>query len=387
MVKWSSRNAWRLASRRVSVVLATMWWVAAAAQADDGPSGLQASAPTTASPTERWSDRVRFEGLIDAFASHRAGNAGIAPNEFRAFDLVNDSFHVGYAELAIETKGTAGLRLDIGFGPGADLSSADTPSAGAPLEVSNIFKQVQQAYATIKLPTRTSLTLDVGKFTTSAGAEVIEAKDNWTYSRSMLFLTGPYTHTGARLTAEPTERLTLQAAVVNGWESITAPRVAKTVGLAAAYTLPSQTALGFATYQGLETVANDRWLQFYDLLLEQPFGDKLALNVNAALGLTGGESWYGVSTMLRYVPLPYLRLTLRGEHFNDPDGLKTAVEDADGQLLAMSINAVTMTAGVPIGGFSELRMELRHDMASRPYFHGGTRNTQTTTQLAALAWF
>ena len=37
--------------------------------------------------------------------------------------------------------------------------------------------------------------MDFGKFVTSAGAEVIEAKDNWNYSRSLLFVNAiPYLH-------------------------------------------------------------------------------------------------------------------------------------------------------------------------------------------------
>ena len=40
--------------------------------------------------------------------------------------------------------------------------------------------------------------MDFGKFVTSAGAEVIESKDNWNYSRSLLFAYAiPYWHFGA----------------------------------------------------------------------------------------------------------------------------------------------------------------------------------------------
>ena len=41
--------------------------------------------------------------------------------------------------------------------------------------------------------------MDVGKFVTSAGAEVIETNGNWNYSRSLLFaLAIPYYHMGVR---------------------------------------------------------------------------------------------------------------------------------------------------------------------------------------------
>jgi len=49
--------------------------------------------------------------------------------------------------------------------------------------------------------------MDLGKFVTSAGAEVIEAKDNWNYSRSLLFVNAiPYC-ISARARRCPSRRL------------------------------------------------------------------------------------------------------------------------------------------------------------------------------------
>ena len=60
---------------------------------------------------------------------------------------------------------------------------------------------LQQAYLTAVLPVGAGLTVDVGKFVTHMGNEVIESKDNWNYSRSFLFAYAiPYYHTGIRLT-------------------------------------------------------------------------------------------------------------------------------------------------------------------------------------------
>ena len=61
---------------------------------------------------------------------------------------------------------------------------------------------VEQAYGEIALPG--NLTLDFGKFTTTAGAEVIEANKNWLYSRSFLFNVIPFVHTGVRATSRST---------------------------------------------------------------------------------------------------------------------------------------------------------------------------------------
>ncbi len=61
------------------------------------------------------------------------------------------------------------------------------------------------------------LTLDFGKFYTTAGAEVIPTNKNWLYSRSILFNIIPLLHTGARANFKVNDMLSLQASVLNGW--------------------------------------------------------------------------------------------------------------------------------------------------------------------------
>ena len=70
----------------------------------------------------------------------------------------------------------------------------------------NQFDFVEQAYISAKPPKAKGLELDLGKFVTSAGAEVIEAKDNWNYSRSLLFAWAiPYWHFGLRTSMPVTQ--------------------------------------------------------------------------------------------------------------------------------------------------------------------------------------
>ena len=76
---------------------------------------------------------------------------------------------------------------------------------------------IEQAFGEIALPG--NLTLDFGKFTTTAGAEVIEANKNWLYSRSLLFNAIPLLHTGVRANLKINDMLTVQASVVNGWNN------------------------------------------------------------------------------------------------------------------------------------------------------------------------
>ena len=111
---------------------------------------------------------------------------------------------------------------------------------------------IEQAYGEIALPG--NLTLDFGKFVTTAGAEVIEANKNWMYSRSFLFGIIPFVHTGLRANLKVSDMLTLQGSVVNNWGGVGDPdnNAWKTLGLSASVTVSPMVSLIGTTYIGKE---------------------------------------------------------------------------------------------------------------------------------------
>ena len=96
----------------------------------------------------------------------------------------------------------------------------------------NYLKYVQQAYVSYLVPAGKGLTVDFGKFVTWNGAEVIESKDNWNYSRSLLFaLAIPYYHMGARVGYAVNDKVSVTGFLVNGWNSVKDNNDAKTVDI------------------------------------------------------------------------------------------------------------------------------------------------------------
>jgi hypothetical protein len=66
------------------------------------------------------------------------------------------------------------------------------------------------------------------------GAEVIETKDNWNYTRGLLFTFAiPRYHVGAKGTYVVDEKTTLAGYVVNGWDNVRDNNTAKSVGFIA----------------------------------------------------------------------------------------------------------------------------------------------------------
>ena len=102
------------------------------------------------------------------------------------------------------------FQLDLGYGTIGTIINSPTgraahagaagPSAGA---ASSSCRRTA--------PSRCcrQLTLDFGKFYTTAGAEVIPANKNWLYSRSILFNIIPLLHTGARANFKVNDMLSL----------------------------------------------------------------------------------------------------------------------------------------------------------------------------------
>ena len=74
-------------------------------------------------------------------------------------------------------------------------------------------------------------TIDFGKFVTPAGGEVIESKDNFNYSRGLLFaLAIPYYHAGVRVGYSFNDKVSLTGYLVNGWNDVKDNNKDKTVG-------------------------------------------------------------------------------------------------------------------------------------------------------------
>jgi hypothetical protein len=232
------------------------------------------------------------------------------------------------------------------------------------------------------------LTIDVGKFVTPAGAEVIESHANWNYSRSFLFgYAIPFTHTGIRLTAPVTSLLTLQVMLVNGWDLAIDNNAGKTLGVSATFAAPTGTTVILNILAGPEPQGmTNPWRLLVDLVASQTVG-RFALSFNLDYGHQDVFNWFGVAAYARTAISDKLNLSLRGELFSDRQGFRLGVMGGK-----VTVGEVTATAGIPMASNAEIRLEARGDVAGRPIFAfepGGMdlKKFQFTLTAAALVWF
>jgi diketogulonate reductase-like aldo/keto reductase len=146
-------------------------------------------------------------GLVDAYWLY---NSNKVPPSYQAFDVLYNSFDVSMAELWVAKAPTAdsriGYKIRTTFGSAADIMA----SASGQFLKESPYKNIEEAFGSYLAPVGKGLQIDVGKFVTNAGAEVIEAKDDFNYSRSLLFqLAIPLYHSGVRLTYSPSDKVTL----------------------------------------------------------------------------------------------------------------------------------------------------------------------------------
>jgi hypothetical protein len=281
------------------------------------------------------------------------------------------------------------FRLDVGAGHTAALvnsasrgaSAASTPAA--PTDTDALYGNgflVQQAFATVKPVS--FLSIDAGKFMTSASVETLEANKNWLYSRSLLFYGLPGLYTGLRLNLTPNPLLTLSLQVVNGAFSDPDLDAHKTFGANATYADPGRGLLAaVTTYIGKEAGAAGAETQLlFDGFLVKETG-RLSVGANADYVRRGDADWLGIAGMGRFIVNELFNLALRAEYLRTRNG-GYLPQDA-------SIYEVTAQVAWTMGKHYELRAEVRADLSDQEIFARGTapRQNQVTGLLAALAYF
>jgi hypothetical protein len=332
-----------------------------------------------------------------AHPSPAGTSATLGNQRIRAFDIQADEFSLNMVELAFQkvptNKTPVGFRLDLDFGPGADIVHSYEPS-GSPT-----FNNIEQAYVTYVAPIGKGLTIDLGQFVTWMGYEVIESKDNWNYSRSLLFTWAiPFYHAGVRLTLPLTDTLSVAVMGVNGWNNTVSHNAGKNVGAE----------IVFSGIPKVTLVANGIWGSFaadgyrrdvYDFIATLTPTDKLSIAANADYGrdecvinygvagagcaVPGLTSWYGVAGYLRYAFTDAVAAALRAEWYDDPKGTTTAVRQALGE--------VTVTGEYKIANALLTRLEYRRDWSTQNYFNNGNgtlnSNMQNTLELGVVYTF
>ncbi len=321
------------------------------AHAEDIP----APAPVPAPP------RLELTSFVDAYYGYNSNQVDPA---LRNFDAQHNTFTISFVEVAIEKKvatdGRVGFRADIGYGPTADMVAAFEPSATG----QDVFKHLQQGYLSVLAGSK--LQLDAGKFVTPAGAEVIESKDNWNYSRSLLFaLAIPYYHVGIRGTYPINDKLSFSGYLVNGWNNGSENNTGKTFALGGTLKPNAKVSLIANYMTGPEQKDdNTNRRNLFDTTLTLTPHKRISLMANYDYGsdrVAGVPvSWSGIAAYAKLQATGNWAITPRFEWLDDSDGFMTGA--------SQKLTELTITSDHKIAGDLIARLEYRYDSSDTPFF-------------------
>ena len=231
------------------------------------------------------------------------------------------------------------------------------------------LKNFEEGYVSYLAPLGKGLQFDVGKFVTQHGAEVIEAKDNWNYSRSLLFaLAIPYYHTGVRATYAINDKVSVMGAFVNGWNDVKDNNGGKTFGAQVAYKpIPALSIVQNYMTGPEQAHDNDNWRQLSDSIVTLTVSPALSLMANYDYGhdrIAGVSGhWQGLAGYAKYQANKWITLSPRFEVYDDPSGLTTGA--------AQTLKEITGTVEVKAVDNLLCRIEYRSDFSDREVFAHG----------------
>jgi hypothetical protein len=308
--------------------------------------------------------RTEVSGFVDMYYSYNFNKPSTRVAQLRNFDVQHNSISLNLAEFSLNKVPTAdsrgGFRLDLDYGPTQATIHAAEPGGA------NVFQNIGQAYLSYLAPAGRGLQFDVGKFVTPLGYEVIKTRDNWNYSRSLLFtLAIPYYHVGARATYSFTDNFSLAGYVLNGWNNAVDNNTGKTVAVQGTIK-PASSLTIVQNYIGGPEQANNNsdWRHVSDTILSYAVTSKVSLAANYDYGqdrIAGSTvRWTGVAGYIRVQPNSWFAFSPRAEYYNDRDGFTTGA--------VQKVKEVTLTAELKHKDGVQMRLEYRRDFSSVPFF-------------------
>ncbi|HXH23940.1 MAG TPA: porin [Vicinamibacterales bacterium] len=343
-----------------------------ALQTGEAPPASQASPDGGESGLLDFLRKTEVAGTVDMYFHYNFNEpltGSLTP--LRNFDFEHNQFSFALAEVALIRPATAddpiGFRVDLDYGPVTNWVHAAEPGGV------EVFQHLQQAYISYRAPVGTGLTFDIGKFVTQHGAEVIEAKDNWNYSRSLLFSWAiPYYHAGIRAAYTVNDKVSLLAAVVNGWNNVKDNNAGKTYGVQA-IVKPVTPLSVVINYMGGPEQANntDDWRHLFDATVSHAVNEVVSVMGNYSYGrdtVAGVDAvWQGVGLYAKAQATSWFAVIPRYEYYDDEDGFTTGT--------AQSVQEFTLTGEIKHSRGLLMRVEYRRDWSNVNSFVRGGRPT------------
>jgi hypothetical protein len=349
-------------------------------------------------------------GHVQGSYTRNADNPQSGFNVGRVFDFEDDEPTLNQVDLNFERRvDVNGESLDVGgrvellYGGDARFIHAngmfdDDDFFDGP---ENQF-DIPQAYVDVSVPIGTGLRVRAGKF---LFFKQIDPNASVFYSHSYTFGAAlPFTLTGVTGYYGLTDRLSLEAGVVRGWDdALEDDNDAVSAVGRVRYRASDELNLSLAAITGPELDDdNDDYRTALNFVASYRVSDNLTLLLDSIYGYQanvpgeGTVDWYGAAVYGIYKINDFVSAAARVEYYRDDEGFTTGVNGAgaeppDGvgfasQSLYEATVGLTITpfANDELGRNLKVRPEVRYDYSSEDFFDGFTEDDQLTFAVDAI---
>jgi len=347
-----------------------------------------AAAPAAPNPLANLLGNTVLSGFVDTYYGYNFNQPTSRSTPLRAFDAANNQFGLNLIELVADKAPEAsnsrlGYHLALGYGNAMNVMNSASPGD------MGFAQYLKEGYLSYLAPVGKGLQLDFGKFVTPHGAEVIETKDNWNYSRGLLFTYAiPFYHFGLRGKYAFNDKYSAGFFLVNGWNNIVDNNTGKTYGVTFGWNPTKKISITQNYMAGPEeTNTNKNWRQLLDTVVTYTPTGRLSLMVNYDYGrgdriatVARPVMWAGIAGYAKYAFNDRYAIVGRYEYYDDRDGFTTGT--------AQNLNEFTGTFERLIAKRLITRLEYRHDNSNRaPFLKGAQPVDGQDTVSAGLVYF
>lgn len=331
---------------------------------------------------------LKVKGLFDFNYAYNLNNPSPDPagnNRYRVFDIYHDTMNVSLVNLTVsKTEGQAGVVLDFVAGHTADILSPNDETS----------KHIAQAFVHFTPKDHQSLKISAGKMFTHLGFETVKAKENWNYSRAMLFgYAIPFWHTGLAINYSwIPEKLSSGFYLYNETNGLYELNRNKDLGAQLKWN-QGLVELTYNVLTGTESTPSDgtrnrtlheliatgfitpQWSYAFDFVLGE---------LQRAKASGHNAEWYSWTAALKWKPGKFY-VSPRIEDYIDRSGVSIEPSSGSKPALPQRIRSGALTASYDCGDGLETRLEYRIDRSSSGTFTGDGGQTFSSQQTVTWA--
>ncbi|MGR8932020.1 MAG: porin [Gammaproteobacteria bacterium] len=362
------------------------------------------------------SNSIQIGGWMSGGITYASHNNVANSNEPITFNDRINEFQLNQLNLFIEkaiNKGDSwdfGGRVDFMFGTdsrrtqalGWDDKMIPRNNGNSPGEGERFYDVAfPQAYAEIYAPFGNGITAKIGHFYTIIGYEVVTSPDNFFYSHAYTMQYGePFTHTGALLSYDINDNISVTAGAVMSWDNFREnPGAWNFLGGATFTTDDANTSLAISLISGDQDEHTSLNTTMYSVVLQHNFTEKFHYVLQHDYGVREGAAadgteaeWYGINQYLSYDINDKLAAGIRGEWFRDADGTRVCgLTSGIGCVGTGNFYAVTAGVNYSPTSWLKFRPEVRYDWfdanGARQAYDGLTENDQIAVSMDMIVTF